>query len=83
MGNVHGLGDMGQHMNIGAAGQAGEVARLEKIKKEIRSKLKNLTPREARKKLEMEYGRDISDPAEKEIIEQLTEEIQKNAEKLV
>jgi len=81
--NLRGLGSSSHHTNIGAAGQAGEAAVIEKKKKEIRDKLKNLSPREARKQLEKEYGRNIDDPGEREIIEHLTEEIKKNAEKLV
>lgn len=82
--NLRGLGTSDAHLsNIGASAQAGETAAVEKKKKEIRDKLANLTPREARKMLEKEYGRNIDDPGEQEIIEKLTEEIRKNADKFV
>ena len=82
--NLRGLGTADSHLsNIGASAQAGQAAAVEKKKQEIRDQLRKLTPREARKMLEKEYGRNIDDPGEQEIIEKLTEEIRKNAEKFV
>jgi hypothetical protein len=69
--------------NLGALQQAGDAAAVEKKKEKIRKDLKDLTDREARKRLEKEYGRDIEDPGEKEIVEKLAEEIRKNAEKFI
>ncbi|MFH1429438.1 MAG: hypothetical protein ABIH39_06810 [Candidatus Margulisiibacteriota bacterium] len=82
--NLRGLGSGHNLDNIGASSQAGAAAAAkQKKKEELKERLKNLTPREARKHLEKEIGRDIDDPAEREIINKLTEEIRNNAEKYV
>ena len=79
--NLRGLGNIDHHRNIKGSKEASEAAGIEKRKKELQDALKKLTPRQARKYLEEEYGRDIDDPAEKEIIELLTEEIKNKADK--
>jgi len=75
-------GDISHHITS-AEVQAGTATALSAKREKTKKELDDLNGKKVRKRLEKEYGRFIDDPAEREILDRLADEIKNNADKFV